>query len=205
MKFAYFNPTVIAIEDVPADIYIKLKDMADIAHSQQQFNDAGNQEISVRGGQQIQLVPNEFKQDTTVLKNYVESKCVEYIDKLGQINGLMDLVSYQPTLVSAWTIKQTAGDYQALHRHEAHISGNIYLEVPDLIEQSNKSDSCLEFRLPTIKNPSQFVFTDNWQFKPQVMKMVIFPSYIPHVVYPWRGQGSRTILAWDVKLMSKIS
>lgn len=205
MKFAYFNPTVIAIEDVPADIYIKLKDMTDIAHSQQQFNDAGNQEISVRGGQQIQLVPNEFKQDTTVLKNYVESKCVEYIDKLGQINGLMDLVSYQPTLVSAWTIKQTAGDYQALHKHEAHISGNIYLEVPDLIEQSNKSDSCLEFRLPTIKNPSQFVFTDNWQFKPQVMKMVIFPSYIPHVVYPWRGQGSRTILAWDVKLMSKIS
>jgi cAMP phosphodiesterase len=203
MKFAYFNPTVMAVDDVPADIYVQLKDIVNLAHNHREHNDAGNQAISVRGGQQIQLLPNQFGQDTSLLKNYVESRCLEYIDRLGQINGITDLDSYQPTLVSAWTIKQSANDYQALHSHEAHISGNIYIETPDLLDESNKSDSCLEFRFPTIKNTSQFVFTDNWQFKPQIMKMVVFPSYIPHTVYPWKGQGSRTILAWDVKLIPK--
>ena len=123
--------------------------------------------------------------------------------RLEQINGVNDLNLYQPTLVSAWTIKQTANDSRAMHSHEAHISGNIYIEIPDLLDESNKSDSCLEFRFPQVKNTAQFVFTDNWQFKPQIMKMVVFPSYIPHTVYPWKGQGSRTILAWDVKLVLK--
>ncbi len=205
MKFAYFNPTVFAVDDVPADVYLQLKDMAEVAHNHPEHNDAGNQAISVRGGQQVQLLPNKFNLDTSVLKNYVESRCNDYIDKLGQINGLMEIGNYQPTLISAWTIKQKSGDYQALHHHEAHISGNIYLDVPDLLPSSNKSDSCLEFRLPAIKNPSQFIFTDNWQFKPQIMKMIIFPSYIPHTVYPWTGNGNRTILAWDAKLIAKIA
>ncbi len=106
-------------------------------------------------------------------------------------------------LVSAWTIKQTAGDYQALHNHEAHISGNIYLDVPLLDEGSKSSDANIEFRLPVIRNPAHFVFTDQWRFKPEPLKMIIFPSYVSHTVYPWKGQGSRTILAWDVKLIAK--
>jgi len=203
MKFAYFNPIVMAVADVPADVYVQLKDMTDIAHSHAECNDAGNQAISIRGGKQIQLLPNEFGLDSSLLKNYVESQCIEYMTRLEQINGVNDLNLYQPTLVSAWTIKQTANDYQAMHSHEAHISGNIYIETPDLLDESNKSDSCLEFRFPQVKNTAQFVFTDNWQFKPQIMKMVVFPSYIPHTVYPWKGQGSRTILAWDVKLVLK--
>ena len=205
MKFAYFNPTVMAVDDLPADVYVQLKDMVNIAHTHQEHNDAGNPAISVRGGQQIQLLPNQFELDTTLLKNYVENRCIEYIERLGQINGVSDLDSYQPTLISAWTIKQNSNDYQAMHSHEAHISGNIYIETPDLLEGSSKSDSCLEFRFPTVKNTSQFVFTDNWQFKPQPMKMIVFPSYIPHTVYPWQGHGHRTILAWDVKLISKKS
>ena len=204
MKFAYFNPTILAIEDVPASTFADLKSMVDIAHQNKEHNDEGNPNISIRGGQQIQLVPNEFKLDTTVLKTFIENSCKSYIDQVVKTTGVSDLIGYEPELISAWTIKQESGDYQALHSHEAHISGNIYIEVPDLAPDSKSSDSNIEFRFPIIRNPAHFMFTDQWRYKPQPMKMIMFPSHIPHTVYPWNGYGERTILAWDVRLMSKI-
>ena len=192
-----------AIADVPADVFTQLQEIVEQAHSHREHNDAGNSAISVRGGQQIQLVPNEFGLDTSVLKFYVESQIQGYIDTIMRQSGRTDLDPYTPMLISAWTIKQTSGDYQALHTHEAHVSGNIYIDVPDLDDDANSSDANIEFRLPVIRNPANFIFVDQWRFKPQLMKMVIFPSYIPHTVYPWKGNGTRTILAWDAKLVPK--
>jgi len=203
MKFAYFNPTVMAVDDVTAEQYSKLREIVNTAHEHSEHNDEGNPDISIRGGQQVQVVPNEFKLDTSFLSQYIEERCQAYIDNIIKTSGVGDLYGYKPVLVSAWTIKQTSGDYQSLHNHEAHISGNIYMDVPLLDESSKSSDANIEFRLPVIRNPAHFVFTDQWRFKPEPLKMILFPSYIPHTVYPWKGQGSRTILAWDVKLIAK--
>jgi hypothetical protein len=203
MKFAYFNPTVMAVADVPADTFANLKNIVDTAHTKTELNDSGNPAISIRGGQQIQLLPNEFNLDIGIIKRYVEAQCQEYLDAQIKQSGRNDLSAFQPVLVSAWTIRQTAGDYQALHSHEAHISGNIYIDVPDLDLTDNVSDAVIEFRLPVVRNPAHFVFVDQWRFTPNPMKMIIFPSYIPHTVYPWKGRGYRTILAWDVKLVAK--
>lgn len=203
MKFAYFNPTVMAVDDVTAEQYSRLREIVNAAHEHNEHNDEGDPNISIRGGQQVQVVPNEFKLDTSFLSQYIEERCQAYIDNIIKTSGVSDLNGYKPMLVSAWTIKQTAGDYQALHNHEAHISGNIYLDVPLLDEGSKSSDANIEFRLPVIRNPAHFVFTDQWRFKPEPLKMIIFPSYVSHTVYPWKGEGHRTILAWDAKLMSK--
>jgi len=203
MKFAYFNPTVIAVDDVPADVYTYLKDMVDRAHQMREHNDAGDPTISIRGGQQIQLLPNNFGLEVDVLKQFVELRCREYIDNLMKQNGRSDLNLYDPVMVSAWTIQQRSGDYQALHTHEAHLSGNIYIDVPDLDFESEASDANIEFRFPVIRNPASFIFVDQWRFKPQPLKMIVFPSYLPHTVYPWNGEGHRTILAWDAKLIPK--
>lgn len=203
MKFAYFNPTVMAVDDVTAEQYSRLREIVNAAHEHNEHNDEGDPNISIRGGQQVQVVPNEFKLDTSFLSQYIEERCQAYIDNIIKTSGVSDLNGYKPMLVSAWTIKQTAGDYQALHNHEAHISGNIYLDVPLLDEGSKSSDANIEFRLPVIRNPAHFVFTDQWRFKPEPLKMIVFPSYVSHTVYPWKGQGSRTILAWDVKLIAK--
>lgn len=203
MKYAYFNPTIIAMEDVPSDLLSQYKQIVDTAHTHSQLNDAGADEISIRGGQQIQLLPNEMSLDISLLKSYIEDMCKEYIATVMQSAGIQEELPVKPVLVSAWTIRQQAGDYQALHSHEAHISGNIYIDVPVLDDGSSNTDSCLEFRLPVVRNPARFVFTDHWRFKPESGKMVMFPSYLAHTVYPWRGKGYRTSLAWDVKLVDK--
>ena len=202
MKFAYFNPTVIAVDDIPVDKFSTFKHLASVAHQHKNLNDEGDPSISIRGGQQVQLLPNEFGLDISILKQYVEERCKEYIKTTTGVQGTAELDPYTPVLVSAWTIKQHSGDYQALHHHQAHISGNMYLDVPNL-DDAKASDANIEFRLPVLRDPGKFIFTDQWRFKPQIMKMIVFPSYMPHTVYPWKGDGERTILAWDVKLVEK--
>jgi len=203
MKFAFFNPTVIAVDDIPPDLYTSIKATVEYAHQHHQHNDEGDPTISVRGGQQIQLLPNEFGLDTTELKAYIENRCQEYIDTILKTLVRNDLSDLEPLLVSAWTIRQTSGDYQSLHSHAAHISGNMYIDVPELDLNSKSNDANIEFRMPVIRNPLNFIFTDAWRFPPTPMKMLVFPSHLPHTVYPWSGQGTRTVLAWDVKLVPK--
>jgi len=202
MKYAFFNPTAIAVDDVPEDIFNKLKTIVDTAHKMTKLNDAGDQSISVRGGQQIQLLPNDFGLDTNSLSSYVESKCQEYIDSIMQQSGRNDLEGLKPKMISAWTIKQRPGDYQAMHDHEAHISGSIFVEIPELDPESNISDGNLELRLPVVRNPARFIFIDQCRIVPTLKSMTIFPSYLPHTVYPWKGTGNRTVIAWDVILTS---
>lgn len=201
MKFAYLNPTLFAVDDVPPDTFDHLKNIVELAHTKKQYDDSGTAKISIRGGQQIQLLPNQFGLDITILKLFVEARCKVYLQTLMNTNGNAEEYPYDPCLVSAWTIKQTEGDYQALHSHEAHISGNIYIETPVLDVNSQSSDSQIEFRIPIVRNPATFHFVDQWRFSPMPSKMILFPSHVPHTVYPWKGQGNRTILAWDVKLV----
>jgi Putative 2OG-Fe(II) oxygenase len=203
LRYAYFNPTVVGMDDVPEATFQQLIDLCNSAHKREDLNDAGNPAISIRGGQQIQLVPNEeLGIDTAFLREYVERLAQQYLDNLSGATGY-DLSQVKPMMVSAWTIKQTQSDYQSLHAHDAHISGNIYIDCPELDPISQPTDGNLEIRLPVNRDVNRFVFTDTFQITPTPKKVVIFPSYLPHVVYPWKGTGFRTILAWDVKLFPK--
>lgn len=203
MKFAFFNPTAIAIDEIPDDIFIKLRTIVNTAHTMSQYNDAGDPSISIRGGQQIQLLPNDFGLDTSELKTYVEGKCQEYINSVMEQSAKTDLDFVKPKLISAWTIKQNPGDYQAIHAHEAHISGNIFIEVPNLEPNSKPTDAHLELRLPIMRDLSKFVLVDQCRVAPVQKTMVIFPSYVPHTVYPWKGTGTRIVLAWDAIMVPK--
>ena len=93
MKFAYFNPTVMAVDDVTAEQYSKLREIVNTAHEHGEHNDEGNPNISIRGGQQIQIVPNEFKLDTTFLSQYQESMLLHGVltEALSFLKGPMDL------------------------------------------------------------------------------------------------------------------
>jgi len=203
MKFAFLNPTVIALDDVPADVFDELEKIVKLAHTHNELNDEGNPAISIRGGQQIQIAPNDFGLDYNVLKDFVEKSVEEYLKAIQQQNPMVDLSQVAPELISAWTIKQGPGDYQVLHSHEANISGNIYIDVPKLDEASKVSDANIEFKLPVSKNIAHLIFTDSWRFMPEKAKMLVFPSNIPHCVYPWNGTGHRVSLAWDCRLVDR--
>jgi len=204
LKVAYFQPVVLAIDNVPPVEFSKIYSLAENLHAHPELNDGGNPNISIRGGQQIQVYPNELGLDVGWLVTYLETICRGYMEIASQQSGTDELKLCDPQIVSIWTIQQQQGSYQEMHSHPTgHISGNIYISAPELDENSLSSDSQILFRMPQTKDVSKFIMTDTWKYNPTPGTVIIFPSYLPHTVYPWKGTGTRTVMAFDARLVPK--
>lgn len=108
----------------------------------------------------------------------------------------------------SWVVSQYAGDYNPVHAHESLLSGILYLKVPEQITQSfNKIknnglpcvDGCLHFIHDTfhrasLKNMGPRIIL------PEPGDLYLFPSYILHTVYPFKGGGERRCIAFNMDL-----
>jgi hypothetical protein len=204
LKIAYFQPTVLAMDSVPPVEFSKIYNLAENLHSHPELNDGGNPGISIRGGQQIQVYPNDLGLDISWLVTWLEEACRGYLEIITQQAGTDDLKLCRPVINSIWTIRQQAGDYQEMHSHPlGHVSGNIYVSAPEFDENRNASDGQILFRLPKTKDITKLVLTDTWKYDPTPGTMIMFPSDLPHTVYPWKGTGHRTVMAFDAVLVPK--
>lgn len=204
LKVAYFQPTILAIDTVPPVEFSKIFSLVDMLHTRPDLNDGDNPSISIRGGQQIQVYPNDIGLDVTWLTTWLETICQGYMELVTQQSGAEELKYCKPLVTSIWTIKQQQGDYQEMHSHPAgNISGNIYISAPELAVNSKPSDSQILFRMPQTKDVSKFIMNDTWKYNPAPGTVIVFPSHLPHTVYPWKGNGFRTVLAFDARLVPK--
>jgi len=203
LKIAYFQPIVMAMDDVPPVEFSQIYSLAEQLHSRPDLNDASNA-ISLRGGQQIQVYPNNIGIDVNWLIHWLEKIATGYMELVSQQSGTEELKYCKPVVVSIWTIRQTSGDYQEMHTHPAgNLSGNIYISAPELEINSAPSDSKILFRLPQTRDVGKFIMNDTWKYSPTPGTVIVFPSHIPHTVYPWKGNGTRTVMAFDIKLVPK--
>jgi hypothetical protein len=204
LKVAYFQPIVLAIDNVPPVEFSKIYSLAESLHSRPELNDADDKSISIRGGQQIQVYPNTLNIDVTWLVTWLESICQGYMEIVSQQSGTEELKYCKPVVTSIWTIRQHDGDYQEMHSHPGgNLSGNIYISAPELNDNSKPSDSQILFRLPQTKDITKFIMNDTWKYNPTPGTVIVFPSHLPHTVYPWQGTGHRTVMAFDAKLVAK--
>ena len=202
LKIAYFQPTILAIDNVPPIEFSKIYNLTEQLHGRPELDDSKDPTTSIRGGQQIQVYPNELDIDVNWIVKYLESLCRGYMEIVTQQSGADDLKYCKPVVTSIWTIRQREGDYQEMHTHPAgNISGNVYISAPELEEHSNPSDSQISFRLPQTRDISRFIMNDNWKYNPTPGSVILFPSYLPHTVYPWKGKGHRTVMAFDAKIV----
>ena len=126
-----------------------------------------------------------------------------------------------------WSVHSYDGDYNPIHDHGTQtimgISTTAWTKVPSqiganatantptysLYNESGHSDGCIAFQYGQVSvldgqrlKPAQsFVMT------PEVGKLLIFPSWLQHMVYPFKGEGERRTIAsnlncWDVQQTS---
>ena len=127
-----------------------------------------------------------------------------------------------------WSVHSYDGDYNPIHDHGTKtlmgISTTAWTKVPSqiganatantptysLYNESGHSDGCIAFQYGQVSvldgqrlKPAQsFVIT------PEVGKLLIFPSWLQHMVYPFKGEGERRTIAsnlncWDVQQTSE--
>jgi|TARA_R110000803_G_scaffold38675_2_gene83601 hypothetical protein len=132
------------------------------------------------------------------LKEFYVAMAQEYVKKI-----LLEAVppNTQATF-STWVVSQFAGDFNPIHIHDSTLSGVAFLKVPEKFEEEySKEDhhataGCLEF-LGSL--PNHFV-RHSYLAKPQVGDFYLFPSWLAHQVYPFRSEGERRSMAFNIHL-----
>ena len=99
-----------------------------------------------------------------------------------------------------WVVSQYAGDFNPMHIHDANLSGVAFLKIPlgfdkeYEAEEHHPTAGCLEF-LGSM--PNHFA-RHSYIAKPQVGDFYLFPSWLTHQVYPFRSEGERRSLAFNI-------
>lgn len=146
LKIAYFQPIILAIDQVPPVEFSKMFNLAEMLHRKPELNDLNNPFINIKGGQQIQIYPNSIGIDVAWLIEYLEKVCRGYMELVIAQSGTEDLKLCKPVVTNIWTIQQQAGHYQEMHTHpRGNLSGNIYITIPDLDLENCSSDGKLVF------------------------------------------------------------
>ena len=87
-----------------------------------------------------------------------------------------------------------------MHIHDSNLSGVCFLKIPpEFDKEYDKEDhhptaGCLEF-IGSI--PNHFA-RHSFLVKPEVGDFYIFPSWLVHQVYPFRSEGERRSMAFNV-------
>jgi uncharacterized protein (TIGR02466 family) len=104
-----------------------------------------------------------------------------------------------------WAVLMREGDYNTPHVHpEAHISGVYYVEVPPAIGQTKEPGpgGSITFYDPRPGAEMYQIRRRRMQHNviPQSGDAVMFPSYLRHAVFPYRGSGERISVAFNARL-----
>tara|TARA_Y100000114_G_scaffold26069_1_gene21834 strand:+ start:237 stop:941 length:705 start_codon:yes stop_codon:yes gene_type:complete len=173
----------------------------------------------IHKGEQLLLDHND-----PLMKNYndfITNLGAQYIMHFGSVGNKVRC-SKRVEVDETWSVHSYDGDYNPIHDHGTKtimgLSTTGWTKVPPQIGQVNSqsptyslynesghSDGCIAFQYGQVSlmdserlKPAQsFVMT------PEVGKLLIFPSWLQHMVYPFKGEGERRTIAsnmncWDI-------
>ena len=209
------NPSVINYVDYETYVTSRFVDVPEGFEDLKSFNDALHDEIAarhddrpppsdqtMRGGTQIPgHLFNGATGLTLTLKQKLTLALSEYIETLKDDPNHPFLRYQNPEFrfTGAWSTIIYGEGYDDSHIHnDGWLSGVYYIKVPDLPEKVwENGEGCLQFGQP----PSKFALTNNRPHKlirPSVGRAVFFPSYYWHGVQPFKREGLRHAIAFDI-------
>ena len=137
------------------------------------------------------------------LETIVNKLVTEYIMKTvgNQFNPENTNMTY-----TSWVVSQYAGDFNPVHIHDSQLSGVLFLKLPPNYEEEYRREDhypsvgCLEF----VGNVPNTFSKHSWMCKPTIGDLYLFPSWLLHQVYPFRSEGERRSMAFNIHLRSKV-
>ena len=104
---------------------------------------------------------------------------------------------YGLQMIDLWLNVQRAGDYNPAHTHGGSFSGVLYLKVPPQI-RSDSFDGQLCLHGPEEWHIQSFRTGMAHYVLPRAGDYYVFPAWQPHSVAPFRGEGERWSIAFNV-------
>ena len=220
-------PSVYVMEtEMPISMVNDLNDYLDEYKEDQDKKSLADSLVGqISQGEQL-LMDNEDSR----LKEYSEFVCslgADYINFFFNNTGnKLD----QPKAIAideTWSVHSYAGDYNPIHDHGTKtimgISTTGWTKVPEqilnqptagspqysLYQSSGDCDGYIAFNYGRneLMNTTRLRPPQSFVIKPIVGKLLVFPSWLQHMVYPFKGEGERRTVAsnlncWDVPVES---
>ena len=161
-------------------------------------------------------IPISDKEEKEFLFNVMKQGCLDYLVHMNDINkanGWRRMASdAKPTLdnihlTQSWIVSQYAGEFNPWHHHTGDFSAVIYLKLPEGMTEKIAEDmndhypasGLIEF----CYGDAQDFRSDNLKFLPEVGKLLVFPSWLKHFVYPFQCEGERRSMSFNAHMVIK--
>ena len=116
----------------------------------------------------------------------------------------------------AWVVSQKEDDYLPVHAHSqlengyqhSKISAVLYLKIPKQMkrkpdEASIKMGKDGQIAFTGMGDADPFMTTSLYNIQPEVGWFYLYPSTLNHQVYPFKGEGERRSIGFNVDIISK--
>ena len=161
-------------------------------------------------------IPISDKEEKEFLFSIMKQACLDYLvhsRENNKANGWRRMAGDAvPTLdnihlTQSWIVSQYAGEFNPWHHHTGDFSAVIYLRLPDGMHEEIAKD--FEDHYPAsglvefCYGDAQDFRSDNLKFMPEVGKLLVFPSWLKHFVYPFQCEGERRSMSFNAHMVVK--
>ena len=166
-------------------------------------------------------IPIVNKEDGDFCKNILRSSCVGYLrHMINKSCAFIDnMILHHPTagnlhptdeniqISQSWIVSQYKGEYNPWHQHSGHLSAVIYLKLPkgmdEFFEKESEDHYPVGGAIQFMQGDKQDLRSDTLTFRPEVGKLLMFPSWLKHSVYPFDVDGERRSMSFNAYYVSK--
>lgn len=183
------------LDDVHHEAFAIIHTLRDRYLDDRGENEALSGTVTTYGGYQTSRKMMFLDRPESAIQTLREQVILPGIEQyLAEVYG--DPVQEVKTRTVSWANILSEGDWQAPHMHPTHdnlASGVYYITVPE----KPQPQGCIEFLNP---HPAAHYHAISLtrRLYPHAGDLIIFPPYYIHYVYPFRGEGERAIIAFDV-------
>ena len=178
-----FGPQILEAE-IPSEIILKINDYIDNLILDEEKSKKQNLGKHLAGD-----VTQEFKLEPGFAKSvgWVDflAKCTfEYILKATN----KKITKFN--VIDTWVVRQFKNEFNPTHWHGGHVSGAGFLKVPKTLGnfvQDKGDKNYTGGTLNLLHGTRQFLSNSIFQIRPKVGHFYLFPNYMMHTVYPFKG------------------
>ena len=167
-------------------------------------------------------IPIVNKDDGDYCKHIMKTMCITYLkNMIGRKKAFIenDIILHHPirgnlnptneniNISQSWIVSQYKGEYNPWHQHSGHLSGVIYLKLPkdmmDFYAKEEQDHYPVGGTIQFMFGEKQTLRSDTLTFRPEVGKMLIFPSWLKHSVFPFDVDGERRCMSFNAYYVNK--
>jgi len=218
LKFSV-APAVLFLESqLPIQAVKDLNRYLDAKHNKNAESFADKLVGQISHGEQLKMDPKD-KLVVPFMK-IVAQMSQEYLKQFTRTIGASPM-ERQPGVHSLWSVHSYERDYNPVHDHGVDtimgISFTTWTKIPkqirdkkeynsfNLVNSSGLCDGFLQFHFGQtgIRGLEELRPPFSRTYKPEVGKLLMFPSWCQHTVYPFEGEGERRTVAGNLNMFPK--